>query len=198
LEVQVIKRRFTPRQKERRDHIVACAQDLLRKNGAAISMEAVAEASGTSRSTLYRNFSSREHLIAEVTLDAGNRLIEYLEQHPPRGDTFGGRIESLCFQISRLGEANDSLLASCVTNIISEDPAVIDSQAVIEELVGRIFRTVRGESKTANQAMVDKAIFRYLLGGFILTTTGKLSYDALASDLTELCRTLMSEQWQAD
>ena len=164
--IHVIKRRISPRQQQRREHIIACTRDLISVHGATFSMEAVAEASNTSRSTLYRYFSSREHLVSEVTLDAGNRLIDFLSRHPPSGKTLGENVEALCRQINHLAEVNVTLLATCVTNITSEDPAVIDAQAEIEQLVGGIFSGVRGDIQAVNQEMIDKVIFRYLLAGF--------------------------------
>lgn len=195
LSIQVIKRRISPRQQLLRDNIVACARELIAIDGANISMEAVAENSGTSRSTLYRYFGSREHLIAEVTLDAGNRLIELLGRHPPAGNTLGERIESLCLNLTRMAETNSTLLACCVTNITSEDPAVIDLQSEIEQLVSGIFKSVRGDTELRNQASVDRTLFRYLLGAFLLATTGKLEFDELAGELTEFCHSLMLDHW---
>ena len=47
-------------------------------------MEAVAQASEVSRATLYRDYTSREHLLADVTLHAGRTLAKSLEQFPHR------------------------------------------------------------------------------------------------------------------
>ncbi|MCB1688011.1 MAG: TetR/AcrR family transcriptional regulator [Halioglobus sp.] len=198
MEVQIIKRRISPQQKERRQHIIACARQLILEQGATMSMEAVAAMAGTSRSTLYRSFTSREHLIADVTLDAGYRLIEFLEQHPPQGRTVGGKISSLCAQVSTLAAGSSTLLAVCVNNIASEDPAVIDAQHEIERLISGIFGSVLGEVPVANRGKVESTIFRYLLGSFILATTGKLTFDEISTDLADLCRNLLSAVWDRD
>lgn len=195
MEVQVIKRRISPQQKKRRDHIIECTKRLIIEQGAAVAMEAVAEVSETSRSTLYRYFSSREHLISEVTLDAGYRLIDFLNAHPPAGETVGERVSNLCHQINHLAKSNSTLLASCVSNIGSEDPAVIDAQKEIEQLISGIFKSVLGDIELANEVTVNNALFRYLLGAFMLSTTGKLSFESIAQDLTELCHLLMQDIW---
>jgi len=196
MEVQIIKRRVSPAQQQRRDKIIACARLMLAAQGGVIAMEAVAEASGTSRSTLYRNFSSREHLISEVTLDAGRRLIAQLEQKPPAGATVGERITSLCHHISSLAGANTALLGACVYNLSSQDPAVIDAQADIEQLVTGFFTSVLGQQPFAARPELEKVIFRYLLGAFMLGTTGKLDFERIAQEFTTLCQGLLGEEWE--
>jgi len=195
MEVQVIKRRVSPAQKQRRELIIASARDLLAQHGGAISMEVVAEASGTSRSTLYRNFSSREHLIAEVTLDAGHRLIALIEQQPPQGDTVGERIASLCHYISALAGANTALLGACVYNMSSTDPAVVEAQADIEQLISGFFSTALGEEPFEDNGQAQEIIFRYLLGSFMLATTEKLDFERIAGELTALCQGLLGDSW---
>jgi len=49
-----------------RDRIVDTAQDLFRKHGIrGIGVDAIAEAAGTNKMTLYRHFSSKDELVAE-------------------------------------------------------------------------------------------------------------------------------------
>jgi AcrR family transcriptional regulator len=196
MQVQVIKRRISPAQLERRAKIIDCARHMLAEQGGTISMEAVAEASGTSRSTLYRNFSSREHLVSEVTLDAGRRLVEQLRQHPPTGSNVGDRVSALCHHISNLASANTALISACVHNMSSQDPAVIDAQIDIEEMVTGFFTSVLGEQPFADKPDLEKIIFRYLLGAFLLGTSGKLEFGRIAQELTTLCQGLLGADWQ--
>lgn len=194
-EVKVIKRRITPRQKAKQLHIIAQATHLLALHGSNVSMEMVGEAAQVSRSTLYRYYASREHLLAEVTLEAGNNLILYLEAHTPKGNTVGARIRFLCKQISEMAESSPLLLAACISNLASDDPAVIDAHAEIEQLISGIFKSVSGDQELNISASIQGAIFRYLLGSFMLATTGKLAFNDLANDLANLCECLMSNIW---
>lgn len=196
MQVQVIKRRISPAQLKRRAKIINCARHMLAEQGGTISMEAVAEASGTSRSTLYRNFSSREHLISEVTLDAGRRLIEQLRQNPPPGKNVGERVSALCHHISSLASANTALISACVYNMSSQDPAVIDAQDDIEQMVTSFFTSVLGEQPFADKPDLEKIIFRYLLGAFLLGTSDKLEFGRIAQELTELCQGLLGADWE--
>lgn len=197
-EVVVTRRRITPQQKAKQLEIIKETSKLLGKYGSDISMEMVGDAAQVSRSTLYRYYVSREHLISAVTIEAGNSLVEYLASHPPQGRTVGARTTSLCAQIANLAEGSPNLLAACVNNLASDDPAAIDSYAEIEKLITKIFRTVSTNQDFQLSLEVQTTIFRYLLGSFLLATTGKLTFTELATDLARLCESLMTSVWDVD
>ena len=57
-----------------RDRIVDTAQDLFRKHGiSGIGVDAIAEAAGTNKMTLYRHFGSKDELIAACLRDIASR-----------------------------------------------------------------------------------------------------------------------------
>jgi AcrR family transcriptional regulator len=68
-----------------RDRILAAAGDLFYHHGIrAIGVEAIAEAAGTNKMTLYRHFSSKDELVAE-----------YLRQSAKAADTCWDQLEKL-------------------------------------------------------------------------------------------------------
>jgi len=197
-DIQVFRKRITPEQKKKRQLIVAETMQLITQQGSALSMESVATASGVSRTTLYRYYTSREHLLAEVTLSAGNTLIKFLENNPPTGKTIGERIENLCHMVTKIAGENEQIMASCISNLSSEDPAVIEIYHDIEKLISGMLGSVLGDSKPKNAEMMQSVVFRYLLGSFNLATTGKLSYSDVASELTEVCHLLLDDVWDSE
>lgn len=194
-EIQVIRRRISAEQQEKQRHIVSQAMRLVAEQGNGVSMEAVAAASEVSRSTLYRYYTSREHLLAEVTLEAGYGLIRYLDTHPPEGATIGEKVEGLCAQLVATAADNKVMLACCVSNLLSEDPAVIDAHAEMEALISGILGSVLGDTNRERAAMIQSVVFRYLLGGFVLATTGKADFSQVGHELAGLCRTLLGDIW---
>jgi TetR/AcrR family transcriptional regulator, cholesterol catabolism regulator len=197
VEIQVLKRRISPAQKARREHIIACTRHLITRYGTGVSMEMVASESGTSRSTLYRNFTSREHLISEVTLAAGNELIGILSGHAMRGRSVGENVTWLCEQIVVMSESNSTFLQVCIGNLSAVDPAVIDAQAEIEGLISGLLGVALGSTECAGRRNIEQTIFRYLLGCFILATSGKLTFGDISRDLIDLCRLLLAGIWEA-
>lgn len=197
-EIQILKRRLSPKQKQRRDRIIQEASALVARDGSAVSMEAVAQASGVSRATLYRDYTSREHLLAEVTLHAGRQLAISLEQFPPPGKTIGGRVEALCRQLIEAASENELFLATCINNLASEDPAVLDTYDEIEALVTVLLHSVLGDLRLKPDNIPTGIVFRYLFGGFLLATTGKMTFEQLGDELVDVCQRLLCDVWSQD
>src|SRR5437868_6839176 len=70
-----------------RDRIVGTACDLFRKHGLrGIGVDAIAEAAGTNKMTLYRHFGSKDDLIVECLRDVASRAeamwIDFERLHP--------------------------------------------------------------------------------------------------------------------
>jgi len=79
-----------------RNRILAAASDLFYRNGIrAVGVEAIAEAAGTNKMTLYRHFSSKDELVAEylrcLAAGAGQFWSELEAAHPgdPRAQLRG-------------------------------------------------------------------------------------------------------------
>ena len=79
-----------------RERILAAASDLFYRNGIrAVGVEAIAEAAGTNKMTLYRHFSSKDELVAEylrcLATEAGRFWSELEAAHPgdPRAQLRG-------------------------------------------------------------------------------------------------------------
>ena len=79
-----------------RERIVACAQDLFHRHGIrGVGVDAIAEAAGTNKMTLYRHFGSKDHLILEYLNYKGKKSDEAWAEieaaHPddPVGQLYG-------------------------------------------------------------------------------------------------------------
>ena len=79
-----------------RERILAAASDLFYRHGIrAVGVEAIAEAAGTNKMTLYRHFDSKDELVAEylrrLAASAGRLWDELAAAHPgdPRGQLRG-------------------------------------------------------------------------------------------------------------
>src|ERR1043165_8061977 len=79
-----------------RERILAAASDLFYRQGIrAVGVEAIAEAAGTNKMTLYRHFDSKDELVAEylrcLAADAGRLWDDLAAAHPrdPRAQLRG-------------------------------------------------------------------------------------------------------------
>src|SRR5262249_44809734 len=65
-----------------RERILAAAWDLFYRQGIrAVGVEAIAEAAGTNKMTLYRHFASKDELVAEYLRRAAKRVDAFWERY---------------------------------------------------------------------------------------------------------------------
>jgi AcrR family transcriptional regulator len=81
------------------DHVLAAARQLVLAKGLDVTMDQLAEASGTSRSTLFRHFASRESLLA-AAFDAG--MLNHREGLPRYDDDVDTWLRATCAAAHRM------------------------------------------------------------------------------------------------
>lgn len=87
---------LTPLQQGRLLRLCEAAEKLASEGGySAVTMRAVAELAGVGLATVYRYFSSKDHLIAEVSRQRSLQLIQTLSAAPPVGDTPQERLQAV-------------------------------------------------------------------------------------------------------
>jgi AcrR family transcriptional regulator len=123
----------------RRAQLVATARELLEEHGVdTMSVEAVADAAGVSRSLVYAYFGDRDGLVAEVYLqvrtELDTALMPYAPRVVPRSQVaLAGSIER-CMDFARLQPAAWRLI---VTDSVRRHPTVVQARLErVEDLVG--------------------------------------------------------------
>jgi AcrR family transcriptional regulator len=108
------------RQAPPRERILAAASDLFYRNGIrAVGVEAIAEAAGTNKMTLYRHFSSKDELVAEYLrrLAAESDAIwqEIEQKHPGKpGAQLDAWVESMAGHIADTNDRGCALANAAI------------------------------------------------------------------------------------
>ena len=170
--------RTEARRAQAREGIVAAAHDLVAEGGfAAAPVAAVAQRAGVATGSVYRHFSSKADLFAEVFRRAAQREVDAVAAAPDLAagvETFARR----ALAGRRLAWA---LLAEPV------DPVVEAERLAFRRAYRDAFLRVVGDDLTA--AALVGAIGEVLVGP--LSPTGPdLDEDALVTDLVTLCQRL--------
>jgi len=112
----------TPAQIARLERLREATRALAHEGGyAAVTMRAVAERAGVGPATVYRYFSSKDHLIADVHAQKSLSVIAELAARPPRHKRPADRVAAV-FRRMLEATAEDLLLASAgVAAITSSD-----------------------------------------------------------------------------
>lgn len=119
--------------RRRRERIVVIALDLLGEHEyEAIQVREVAERARVSTATVYRHFSSKEHLYAEALLLWFERFRDRARR-PPAGRSDAERLRSLLLRTIRSFEREPQIWRTEITVQGSSDP---NAQRVHSELAG--------------------------------------------------------------
>jgi AcrR family transcriptional regulator len=75
---------MTPRQRARRDALIEAVIDLVREgHDEELSIKEIADRAGVALATVYRYFSSKDHLVAAALLEWASRLEARVARRPP-------------------------------------------------------------------------------------------------------------------
>ena len=125
LSTPVEKDRGRARSGARRKLAVAAARAIASEGGyEAVTMHEVARRSGVSRATLYRYFSSKDHLLLEVSLQFSAEILEQVEASRPTGTTWADRVAYPFVLILEAVAREPRLFDATLRAYFADDPVV--------------------------------------------------------------------------
>jgi TetR/AcrR family transcriptional regulator, cholesterol catabolism regulator len=129
---------LTRSQHARRARVIEAAIELATEGGYdAVQMRDVAARAGVALGTVYRYFSSKDHLLSAALLEWARSL----EKAPARVGDDEDPVERLVAVIRRITRASarsPELFAALVTAITAPDPAVSECQAQVQDIVSGV------------------------------------------------------------
>jgi AcrR family transcriptional regulator len=126
-------------QAARRGRVIAAALELGAEGGYdAVQMRDVATRADVALGTIYRYFSSKDHLLAAALVEWAKDLERRVGQRPPRGGTTAERVIDILRRATRAMEREPRLSAAVVTALSSPEPTVVDCQREVGTVMDRI------------------------------------------------------------
>lgn len=126
-------------QAARRQRVVEAALQLGSEGGYdAVQMRDVATRANVALGTIYRYFSSKDHLLAAALVEWARDLERRVTVRPPRGDTIAERVVDVLRRATRAMEREPKLSAAVVTALSSNDPGVAECQREVGIVMDRI------------------------------------------------------------
>jgi TetR/AcrR family transcriptional regulator, cholesterol catabolism regulator len=164
-------------QAARRDRIRAAAQALASEGGyAAVTMHDVAERAGVGRATVYRYYSSKDHLIADVHLTQSAQLIEELRAVPPTGKTPADRLSEVGSRVIEVAAGDLKLTEAGVWLALSDDPAIASAQEWRARMMHPYLDAALGDDTTVDRETVAEVMQAVLFQALAGLARGR--YDA--------------------
>ena len=108
-------------------------------------MRDVADTAEVALGTIYRYFSSKDHLLAAALVEWVHDLERRVSARPPKGATTADRVVSTLRRATRAMEKEPRLSEAVVTAIASPDPGAAERQQEVGAAMGRILALSIGD-----------------------------------------------------
>jgi len=183
---------LTLRQLERRERILETAIELAAEGGYdAVQMRDVSTRAEVALGTLYRYFSSKDHLLAAAWAHWASRLEPRITSRPLRGDTMAERATDFLQRATRAFEREPQLASAVLTAAMSTDAAAAAPQQEASGLVGRMLVAVMEplppELADGIRGILNHVWYSALLGW----VSGRSSMAAVYTTLEQACHLLL-------
>lgn len=133
---------LTESQRERRLRVVDAALRLAAEGGYdAVQMRDVSTEADVALGTIYRYFSSKDHLLVAAMAEWMLELERTVTRHPPRGATTCDRVIEVLHRALRAMERQPARAAAVVTAQTSSDDAAVRAAREVGETMDRIMAT---------------------------------------------------------
>ncbi len=182
---QTLARPLTRAQQARRQRVIDAAMALGLEGGyEAVQMRDVAARADVAMGTVYRYFTSKDHLLAATLVHWVELLDTRIGQHPPRGEHPADRVLDVLDRALRAMGRQPKLVTAVFTSLSSPDPAAVGCQQQITLLMEGIISRAMGEKDVPDMAdrarMIGHVWYSALVGWVNGWSTMVRVYDELA------------------
>jgi AcrR family transcriptional regulator len=160
---------LTPNQAARRGRVLDAAMELAAEGGYdAVQMRDVAARAQVALGTIYRYFSSKDHLLAACQVELWRGMADHFAAHPSTAADPADRVVHILERAMRGAEREPKRTAALVTASSSPDPAVRDCQADIMATMDRVLQGAMGDVEATRRTQIALTLrqvwFAWLLG----------------------------------
>ncbi len=179
-------------QAERRRRVIDAAVSLGAERGYdAVQMRDVSANANVSLATIYRYFSSKDHLLAAAMTEWAAELQARVAQSPPRGDTAADQLVDVLSRACRAMSRQPKLSAALVRALSSADPGVKQSadqvQRQIESLAAGILTELDPPIRSDIMAVLGHVWYSTL----VAWANGRIDFETVIVELDRAVRVLV-------
>ncbi len=137
---------LTAGQHARRQRVVAAALELAAAGGyESVQMRDVSNRADVALGTIYRYFSSKDHLLAAAMADLTAGLHVQVTDVPPKGASAADRLVDVYRRATRALERQPKLTAALITALSSPDAGVNENAALVRGHIGGMAQEILAE-----------------------------------------------------
>ncbi|MCU1356004.1 MAG: Transcriptional regulator, TetR family [Acidimicrobiales bacterium] len=176
---------LTKSQAARRDRVIRAALELGATGGYdAVQMRDVATSAGVALGTIYRYFTSKDHLLAAAMVEWVHDLERRVGQRPPKGATVADRVSDVLRRASRAMEKEPKLSEAVVTALLSPDRGAAACQEDVSGAMTRILATaLGGDFDPAFQAEITRTLGHVWFSSLIGWVNGWSGFEKVGDEV---------------
>ncbi len=186
---------LTRSQAERRGRVITAALELGAEGGYdAVQMRDVSQRADVALGTIYRYFSSKDHLLAAAQIEWSLALEQEVGKRPLRAGRIADRMAEILRRASRILEYEPKLAAALVSALASSDRSVGICQQELAEVMTRIqSRAFPPEFDAEKQGRIIRTIELVWFSVLISWVNGWMSITEVRDELTVAAHLLLDQ-----
>ncbi len=166
--------RLTPVQRRRRQRIMESALELAAEGGyEAVQMRTVAARADVALGTLYRYFTSKEHLLVSAMAEQVAGLRRRLAEKPPRGEDAADRVMDVLRRSTRALQRQPNVTSAMLRSLISSGGEVAGTMEPIgEEMTAIVVGAIGPVADEGHRGVVAEVIQHVWLSALLWWVAG--------------------------
>ncbi|HZM31912.1 MAG TPA: TetR family transcriptional regulator [Acidimicrobiales bacterium] len=179
-------------QLDRRRRVIDAAFELGAERGYdAVQMRDVSARANVSLATIYRYFSSKDHVLAAAMTEWTATLQDRLVKSPPRGATAADQIVDMLDRACRAMARQPKLTAALVRALASADPGVQECADQVSAQIGAMAEGVLGDLDPAVRADILAVLGHVWYSTLVSWSSGRVDFDEVMVELERAVRVLV-------
>jgi AcrR family transcriptional regulator len=182
----------TTDQRERRRRVIDAAFELGAERGYdAVQMRDVSASANVSLATIYRYFSSKDHLLAAAMTEWTAKLQARVAQSPPRGDTAADQLVDVLGRACRAMARQPKLSAALVRALSSADPGVQQSADQVQRQIRSMAAGILVDLDAELQSDIMAVLGHVWYSTLVAWANGRIDFDAVVAELERAVRVVV-------
>jgi AcrR family transcriptional regulator len=184
---------LTAAQAARRDRVVRAALKLGAEGGyEAVQMRDVAAEADVALGTIYRYFSSKDHLLAAALVTWTGDLEQQVARRPPAGKTVADKVTNILQRATRGMEREPRLTAALMAAISSPDKGAASCQGEVRASMARVLaRALPADLDPDVRSQVIRVLNFVWYGALLGWVNGWEGTDDVGREITDAAHLLL-------
>jgi TetR/AcrR family transcriptional regulator, cholesterol catabolism regulator len=183
---------LTVSQAARRQRVIDAALSLGSEGGyEAVQMRDVARMAGVALGTIYRYFTSKDHLLAAAMVDWSADLERRIAQRSPRTGSEADAVVAVIRKATRPMERDPRLAAAMVQAAAANEPSVTACQQQTTDTIERVLTAAMDGTEPARKVRAARVLAHVWNSSVLRWANGSEPVGQIGNDLEDAARLLL-------